>query len=264
MILTDQSEIDYHSHSALSRSRLWTLASRTPQHARHAPAKKSKAMDLGKAMHIAVLEPHRLDDMVMKGGEDRRGNQWKDLVYYCNAYGKIPLTESDYGKVFYMRDAAQALPVLKRLTDGKQLVEHSGYWIDEETGIECRCRPDIYHPGLRIAADLKTTLNASPESFMRSIEEYGYHVQEPFYSEGWHYAGGGAVDGFLFIAIETDFPHVTACYELLPEAVAEGEAVMHKALRTWKTCMDTNIWPGYGDGIMQIDIPRRAYRETLT
>jgi len=262
MILSNQPETEYHNHAAVSRSQLWTLYSKSPLHAKSSPPKKSKSLDLGKATHIAILEPERLESMVMKGPLDRRGNKWADLVEYCNAYGKIPLTSGDYDKAFFMRDAAHRLPELQRLTQGG-LVEHSGYWIDEETGIECRTRPDIVNEQLRLAADVKTSESASEAAFGRSVAEYGYHLQESFIGEGWQKAGGGPIDGFLFIVIEPQYPFVTAIHELVPSAIMEGQAIMRKALNRWKECTDANDWPAYGTGVLQTDIPKWAYRETF-
>lgn len=262
-IYSNQSEQEYHAHDALSRSGAFTLAKRTPAHFKAMPQKKSKAMDLGKATHVAVLEPHKLDDLIMQGPIDRRGNKWTDLVAYCEAYGKIPLTSGDYSKAMYMRDSAQRLPEIRALTSGGGLIEHSGYWVDEETGVLCRCRPDIYHPELKIIGDVKTTTNASADAFGRSVDEFGYHVQEPWYSRGWEQAGGGEVDGFLFFAIENEHPFLCAVYELIPSAVVEGAAIARKGVLRYKQCSDTNDWPGYPEGVQQLDIPKYAYRETF-
>ena len=253
---------EYHAHPAISKSGLWTLYTQTPAHYHFGSIEKTNAMDLGTAAHIAILEPHRFEALVLKGPEDRRGNKWKDIVEEALADGKLPLTSGDYDKVLCMRDSAQLLPDLRRLTDGKQIREASGFWVDTETELECRCRPDLYHPGLEIAADLKITADASPSFWERNAANLGYHLQEAMYSEGWELSGGGKVDGFIFINIENEPPHAAAIYEFVPAAIGEGQAIMRKALEMYRQCKEADTWPGYPAGVQQRDIPRWAYRET--
>ncbi len=118
-------------------------------------------MDLGTAVHIAALEPDRFHLDLIRGPEDRRGNKWKDAVEEGAAYGKLVLTAGDFDKALRMGDAARKIPVVKQLADTQLLAEPSAFWTDAETGIECRCRPDIYCPAFEIMADLKTTTDAS-------------------------------------------------------------------------------------------------------
>ena len=264
MIIPNQPESDYHAHPAISKSGLWKLYTETPFHFRNRLVTPSKAMDLGSAVHMAVLEPERFETECMRGPEDRRGNKWKDAAQYCDAYGKLLVTGPDYDKARYMRDAALTVPTVRALTSGGQQVEHSAYWVDPETGVECRGRLDIYHPDLSMGGDLKTTADASREKWSKSAADYGYHVQEAMYSEGWELAGGGKMDAFVFILIESEFPFATAVYELVPSAVMEGRAVMRKALHQYRDCFAANHWPSYPQEIQQLDIPRWGYKETLT
>ena len=71
-------------------------------------------------------------------------------------------------------------------------------------------------------ADLKSTGDASEAFWSRNAANFGYHAQEPWYGDVWNDAGGGTVDGFFFIVIEDELPHLSAFYEMPPEAVAEG------------------------------------------
>lgn len=264
MIIPNQPEADYHAHPAISKSGLWKIYTETPFHFRNRAVTPSKAMDLGSAVHMALLEPERFESCCFRGPDDRRGNKWKDAQQYCEAYGHLLVTGPDYDKALYMRDAALQLPVIKQMTSGGQMVEHSAYWIDPETQVECRSRVDLYNPIMKLGADLKTTNDASRDTWSRNAASFGYHVQEAMYSEGWQLAGGGDMEAFVFILIESEFPHPTVVYEFIPEAIAEGREVMRKALLKYKECEESGMWPGYPREIQQLDIPRWAYKETLT
>jgi exodeoxyribonuclease VIII len=111
-------------------------------------------------------------------------------------------------------------------------------------------------------ADLKSTGDASAFTWTKRVADFGYHAQEAWYTDGWQEAGGGNVDGFVFIAIEDDFPHLASAYELTPQAVTEGRLAMRKALLTYKQCRDAGLFPGYPAEVQELDIPAWAYRET--
>ncbi len=90
----------------------------------------------------------------------------------------------------------------------------------------------------------------------------GYHAQESWYSDGWDAAGGGAVDGVVFIVGATDYPHLCAAYELTPGAVEEGRLAMRKALLTYRDCRRAESFPGYQEAVQELDLPGWAYKET--
>ena len=262
MIRYDMAPGEYHAHPARSKSYLWKLYSSTPAYAEYSESETTSAMDLGTAVHIAALEPERFATDVIRGPDDRRGNKWKDALEEGDAYGKLVLTSGDYDKSIRMGDAARKLPIVRQLSESQLLYEASGFWTDPETGIECRCRPDIYSPAFELMADLKTTTDAAAFTWAKRAADMGYHAQEAWYTDGWEAAGGGLVDGFVFIAIESDYPHMSAAYELTPSAVAEGRLVMAKALTTFKNCRESGLFPGYPEAVQELDIPAWAYRET--
>lgn len=262
MIRYDLPAGEYHAHPARSKSYLWKLYAGTPAHAEFGEMETTPAMDLGTAVHYAALEPEKFEQMIIRGPDDRRGNKWKDALEEGAAYGKLVLTSGDFDKARRMGDAARKLPIALQLSETQLLREASAFWMDEETGIECRCRPDVYSPAFEIMADLKTSGDASSFAWAKRAADMGYHAQEAWYSDGWQAASGGGVDGFVFIVIESDFPHLAAAYELTPRAVAEGRVAMRKALATYKECRDSGSFPGYPEAVQELDIPGWAYRET--
>jgi PDDEXK-like domain of unknown function (DUF3799) len=262
MIRYDMPPGEYHAHPARSKSYLWKFYSETPAHAELGIGKTTKEMDLGTAVHLATLEPDEFHKRLIRGPDDRRGNKWKDTLEEAASYGKLALTSGDFEKALLMGESARRIPIVRRIADSPILAEPSAFWTDEETGIECRCRPDIYSPALEIMADLKAGHTANPHLWAKIAADKGYHAQEAWYSEGWALAAGGAVDGFIFIAIEDEYPHLAAVYELTPSAVAEGRAAMQKALLLYKECRDAGVFPGYPSTVQELDLPRWAYRET--
>lgn len=256
----DISNSGYHASAGVSKSGLWKLHTKSPAHYKFGEQASSPAFDLGTAAHTAILEPEKLGAYLVRGPDDRRGKKWTDAQEMASMGGLLLLTSGDYDSVLRMRDAAHKNPLVRRLTQAAT-VEKSAYWTDEETGVLCRCRPDLYSPTLKLMADLKTTADGSPQKWRRSVADYGYHVQEAMYSEGWEAAGGGQVDGMVFIVVEKDAPHIVAVYELDRAAVAEGFEIYRDALARYAECLSADAWPGYGDGVTCLDLPKWAYRQ---
>jgi hypothetical protein len=253
-------EAEYHASPGASKSALWTLHKRTPFHARYAPKVETNAQVFGSAAHCAVLEPGFFDARYYRGPADRRGNKWGAACEIAAQTGRECLTEKDYDAALRLRDVAQKNEIVRLLTKETPAIEQSAFWIDETTGELCRCRPDIFAHHCNVMADLKATTDAGLE-WRRRIADFGYHVQDAFYRDGWTQAGGGKVDGFVFVVVEKDLPHAIACYELPQAAVELGRRIYRDALDRWHACRVNDVWPAYGNGVLEIDMAEWAYRQ---
>lgn len=260
-IYADLDNDAYHSGPGVSKSGLWTIYKQTPAHYRYAEREEKAHFDFGTACHFAILEPEKFEEAVMRGPKDRRGNNWKDAQAEAANSHRLLLTEGDYDAALVIRDTVHADAWLNALiVSPHSEVEHSGYWIDETTGSLCRCRPDLYRADLGVMVDVKSTVDAHPDAFARSVVNYGYHAQEAFYSDGYR-ALGRPVEGFVFLAWEKKAPYVTARYELPPSIVEDGRAIMRKALDRYAECERTDEWPGYSGEITELAFKRWSYAE---
>lgn len=253
---------DYHGGAGVSRSQLWTLWSRTPAHMRYGDNEPKTEFAIGGVAHTAILEPDLMTARYMVGPNARgNSNIWKQAELEAAASGKLLVKPDEWNMGIAVRDSAYKNPMVRRLMEAP-VIEQSGYWTDKETGVLCRVRPDIYSERHALLADIKTAANAAASKFTRSALDFGYHLQEAMYPEGWINAGGGDVDGFLFIVIEKDPPFMVVAYELEESASAEGFAVYRAALRKYATCLELDRWPGYPESVQKIDIPRWGYSQT--
>lgn len=260
-IYADLDNDAYHGGPGISKSGLWTIYTKTPAHYRFAEREEKAHFDFGTACHFAILEPEKFETSVMRGPKDRRGNNWKDAQAEATNSGRLLLTEGDYDGVLTIRDAVHADAWLNALiVSPHSEIEHSGYWIDPETGVLCRCRPDLYRADLGVMVDVKSTVDAGPGAFARSVVNYGYHAQEAFYSDGYR-ALGRPVEGFVFLAWEKKSPFVTARYELPPSIVEDGRQICRKALARYAECAAADQWPGYSEQITELTFKRWSYQE---
>lgn len=261
-IYPDISNEAYHSGPGISKSGLWTIYSQTPAHYRFGEREENQAFDFGTAVHTAILEPETFEDRVFKGPADRRGAKWTDAVAEAANLGKLLLTAGDFEATQIIRDAVHADPWVRGIiTGGKPLVEHSAYAIDPATGLLVKCRPDLHRQDLGVMVDVKTSASASPDQFARAVVNYGYHAQEAHYTDTWR-AAGGEVEAFAFIVVEKKPPYAFAVYELPPSIVAEGRAIIGRAMSTYAECLRTDQWPAYPSGVQELSFQRWSYRET--
>lgn len=252
----------YHAGPGISKTGLWTIQTKSPAHYKFGEREQKREFDFGEACHLAILQPDDFEKRVLRGPENRRGNAWKDWAEAADIDNKLLLTGPDYDATLAIRDAVHADAWINGIiTGGTPTVESSGYWIDDETGALCRCRPDLYREDIGVMVDVKSTRSAHPNAFARAIVDYGYHGQEAFYTDGFRKLGK-PVDGFVFIAWEKEKPFAYAVYETPPSIVDEGRAMMRAALTKYTECTKADYWPAYGSGVQELSFNRWAYRLT--
>ena len=78
--------------------------------------------------------------------------------------------------------------------------------------------------------DLKTTKDASKESFRRSIDDYGYDLQAAFYTDAVKMAIGREVP-FYFLVVESDAPHSVRLYRIGQASIEVGRRKYRMALQ---------------------------------
>ena len=247
----------YHADPAVSASHLHAIA-RSPYHywsryldSNRKPVEPTAAMRLGSLVHCAVLEPDELHNRYAIG-PDRRSNAGKEQAERMAAAGIEAVTGSDMALAQSMAASVRRHPAAAALlAQGK--AEQSFWWDDATTGLLCKCRPDWYY-GTTVV-DLKTTTDASPSGFARSIATFRYHVQASHYLTGLHGA-----ERFVFIAVEKTAPYAVAVYELDAAAMAAGDELRQRDMRVIADCQATKEWPGYGDDCQTLSLPSWALR----
>lgn len=255
------SNSEYHSHPAVSKSHLDQMA-RSAAHywARYLDPERevpepTAEMKLGTALHTAVLEPHLWAEQfaVAPEGIDRRTKVGKETwaAFEADAQDKTVLTGEDAQRIQRMAAAVHRHPASSFLLELPGLREGSYFWTDEATGLECKCRPDWHSLDRRIIVDVKTTSDASPRGFAKSCASYRYHVQANWYQRPFEEA-----EQFLFIAVESQPPHLVAVYAATAAMVAAGGRAADRDLQALAECRARGEWPGYGDEILLLDLPR--------
>lgn len=258
---------DYHSGPELSSTAISVFINKSPAHYRLMRDGKwspvSTAFKSGNAAHVYLLERKEFFERYAVGPDARRNSkEWKEWAD-DQSEGVELLKASEFNRdvrPLYDR-VTESCAEAKWLLDQPGKTEVSFFWTDQKTGISCRGRADkLIDTGKKlIAVDIKTTKNAAPSAFSRSIADYGYHRQNEFYQGGLQQITGRQVL-FVFLAIETG-SMVAACYTLAKEAKMKARVELDDAMLAISQCQANNHWPGYTTRIEEIDLPKWSYRD---
>lgn len=250
----------YRKSDALNFSGLSKLA-QSPAHYqayRLNPPEPTSAMTFGTAVHAAILEQGLDKKLVVKAPLiDKRTklgkSEWE--AFELENRGKLVLNEDAFQKVIQIRDAIFNHPVASQLlnpTEGD--AERSAFWIDPETQVLCKLRADfLRHDGLVI--DLKTSIDASPREFQRTIANFKYHWQSAFYLDGLSHLVDETLNQFIHIVVEKEPPFGIGIYVLDDVSLLQARHEISLLKAIYAKCKNENHWPNYSEQIQNISIP---------
>lgn len=259
----DLSNEEYHSSVGISKSGLTEIL-RSPAHywekylnPDREPKGSTPAMFFGSAVHKMVLEPEEfLHEYTVIPSEiaslNKNTKKYKEFVAEIAERGKLGLQPDDFGLICGIDSALKNHPYASGLLTGG-LPEKSFFWTDKETGVLCKCRPDYWIEGMCLP-DLKTTADARPQEFTKSCANFGYYMQEAFYTDGVEAVTGERLP-MPFVAVEKEPPFSVGLYKLDEDDVAYGRRRYRKALRIYAECLERDKWPGLPEEIQTIFLP---------
>ena len=246
---------DYHAYPAWNKSSL-DLIARSPAHYKFsAPREASRAMEIGSAVHAAVLEPEvfKRDYVLLQDVTDRRSSVYKEAV---KVHGSASvLTGTEAVMVECIRETVQH-DIIKRPGHA----EISVFATCSETGLLIKCRFD-YLTLCGAAIDLKTTQDSRASEFAKSVYNYRYHVQDAFYRHVYRCATGKELNSFSFLAVEKEAPYFSAVYEIDQDAQEIGKYYALRDLKTASECERSGHWPMPSVKDEPLQLPSWAYSQ---
>ena len=142
--------------------------------------------------------------------------------------------------LIHMNHSFLASPA-KMIYDMEGLTELS-FFSEDLGGIRAKCRPDWISHDKNIVVDLKTTQDASPKGFQKSIGQFGYHIQASWYLKVLQNLGFDSYD-FIFIAIEKTAPFCVGVYRASMEMLEEGNKKVYEAIDKILWCKENDSYP---------------------
>jgi len=247
---------DYCRIDAVHKSAL-TEIERSPAHYKWAcenPKAPTPAMVIGSAFHTLVLEPDLFASQYYCAQETiRRGTKkWDELE--AEACGRIILKPDEHEELHVMGKQIKAHPMASECLLACDERETSAFWTDTITGELCKGRLDALSQADAIIVDLKTTEDASPFGFEKSILAYKYHWQAAFYCDGMQQITGRE-HTFVLLAVEKSAPFGVGVYVLGKELLGLGRSQYRAALAKVAECKAKNSWPCYSEQAIELSGP---------
>jgi hypothetical protein len=259
--IVEMTDTEYRSHNeALSSSGAKTILE-CPALFKHAVLdghrKDSAAFSFGRAAHAHILGT---GDVTVIDHADYRTAAAKADRDEALMFNSTPILAKDWATVEAMADAIRNHDTAAALldpTNGK--AEQSLFW--HADGIEKRARIDwLPTPdtnGRIVVTDYKTTTNPDPHEFAKAVANYGYHQQDDWYSEAVSHCCLNNERGnvkFVFVTQSKEAPYLVSVVELDAQAKEIGHQRNQRAIRIYKECVASGVWPGYV-GIEPISLP---------
>ena len=253
--------IEYEAWDAANNSLLRILHDRSPAHGKEwldNPLEPTDAFVFGHALHCRILETDKFPERFILAPDcDRRTKAGKELyaAFEAGSGGKQILKAPDYDCIQKIAAQIEKHKAMNFVKGGA--AEVCIVWEDRKTKVLCKARLDYIHAERGIMVDIKTTRDASPDDFARSIYQYGYYQQVGFYADGWETLTGDPLV-CVILACEKEPPYAIAVYELHEEILYAGRNAYEKALKTYAKCRETGEWPSYFEGVQILNLPKWA------
>jgi hypothetical protein len=268
MIRVGMSEAEYHARPELSSTEA-RLILESPAKYRwkkdHPPLiAPSKKFDVGSAVHANVLGTGYEvvvipDDLLASNGAISTAAA-KAFVEEVRAAGKIPMKSVDFEPIDAQAKAVLAHPGARQLFAQAGDAEVSVFADDPVTGVACRGRFDFLPTDFvlgapsRVAVDLKTAADASPDGFTKSIANYNYDVQRDWYLSILRWLTGEDAE-MVFVVVEKEPPFLVGVYQLPTVWTEMGAAKARRAREVFAESVTSGVWPGYGDTVQLLSPP---------
>lgn len=246
----DMPNDSYHKSEGVSKSGL-DLIDRSPAHYKYPkPRKSTRNMEIGTAIHAAILEPVRFDKEYCIVDCDKRTEKAYKAALAIHG-SELTLTKPESVNVLGMREAVHNNHEAMQFLTLPGKAELSAFATDPETGITLRARYD-WLTDCGHSVDVKKTQDL--RKFGRSVSDYRYHVQEAVYRHVYKLITGDDLKAFYFLAVEEESPHSNKMFLMDDLAQEIGEHYFRKNLRQYAECINADKWPHKNiDGV--IDLP---------
>lgn len=211
----------------------------------NANKKVSDDMLVGSIVHCLCLEPDKFDnEYFILDQYDARKKEGKEYLKKAKEenQGKTLIKKVLFKKAKDIADTAKSNKLFNSFVDNSSLIENSIYFIEPESGLRCKTRPDVIRLNDNIIIDLKTCNNSSLNKFKYSIFEKNYHIQAAMQVDGYLSATEKIVEKYIFVVLQNTKPYEPYFYEIDERIIESGRHEYKQLLLKIKHCLHTNKW----------------------
>jgi hypothetical protein len=232
------------------------------------PPASSPAMELGTALHTAILEPERFAERYVRGAAgalNRVGPKRENEQIKADNPGKQLIRDADWPKITMMRDAVWRHPRAQEVLSGEGYNEAAYLWKDPATGLACKARVDrigMSREGWPCVVDYKTFGDKGGRltdgAIERTIADRQYHIQGAHYTNGLDVIAPCA-RRYILLMQEKAAPFAVRLVEIDFAAMELGKRQLRRWLKQLKQCQESGVWPGWSEDFDAIGVPTWEY-----
>lgn len=226
---------------------------------------KSRALALGHAAHVAVLEPDRMSEFAVWDRRTESGNLGQRKGQYWDAFvdahpGMEIITEDEYNEAVAIAQEVRAnKDAMQFLSVGEP--EVSMQWTIQ--GRPCKGRMDWLKPDgdSAITVGLKTSRDPRLYQFSNQIaRSLNYHLAWAWYYDGFEFCTGRPPTKVVEIVVESTPPYDVVVYEIPDDVIQQGRDDYMRLLERLEDCEKANDWPGAAPGVVLFSLPTWKYQ----
>lgn len=256
---------EYHAYSGhLSSTHIKCFAESPPLFTgryidKTIPFSESKALLIGAALHVAILEPATFHDRFVQRPEgiDLRTKVGKEQQANLElaAEGKQILPFEDYERVLGMaKSALKNRDFVRILNASETKFEQSIQFPCPYTNLNCKTQFDIISG--KSIIDLKIT--SAFNRFHYEISNWKYDLQQAFYCTGAEQYTKKFPE-FTFFALSTEPPYENQLFFLDRESCEQAEKTHRSLMEEFLFCWETKNFSSRHRGFKEVSIRRQEY-----
>ena len=229
---------------------------------------KSKSLEWGSLIDTMLLDSTRMEEKYIIAPETYPAEVKKELVdkpwnmnsNYCKEWvaehnGMNVIKQSEIDEAKNACDIIMADEIMQDiLLNSHKQVMVVVEWHDPDTGLIIPIKglidilPHANHKLYgQMIGDLKTSKSANHRAYARSIFDFNYYVQGPFYLDIYEAATGENRTDFFHLVQENFNPYETGRRLLSTDFIELGRERYVNALKRYCQCLKSNKWDGYDD-----------------
>jgi hypothetical protein len=186
--------------------------------------------------------------------------RWKEFLDTVD--GREIVTADEFAITQMQLAALAANPDLAKLL-ATGYSECSIFWVDEDTGVYCKARPDHVHPvtSAREAAGPEEHGRRVAAAASVAAARMGYHRQAAHYRPASKAATGMKVQEFVIGAV-TSATCTRRAVHPARRLAEQARDERRELLELYARCQKEERWPAYGSGYQLLQFPAYALRSS--
>lgn len=230
--------------------------------------------EFGNAFEIALSDylhgTNEFDDVVVvydeqnrpendKGITSKINQEWKKSILLSEKYVISATGDESLETIQQMLKSFENNDTAKRLL--ANTIEQPSFFWKDKNGVKLKSRPDYIKRERNAIIDIKTTNDASPQSFAKQVANFNYPIQAEMQMRGLKQHNGKDIVAYYWLVFEKKAPYNVQVYEYQENDWQFVSDKLDMTLTRIALAQQTNNYQGYSEnalnqyGILDLELP---------